>query len=258
MGVEDFYRQDLAHIHDVGFGDVAADAAGLLLDLLGSIGLGNGMVVDLGCGSGILARRIVDAGHAVRGIDVSRAFIEIACWRVPEAEFRVESFVSTELPTCVAVTAIGEVLGYAFDERNGDRERMDLFQRSFSALVPGGLLMFDLAVRGFERPGGVVQSFKEGPDWAVMATSEVHESDRVLTRRITSFRQVGALYRRDSETHQLQLADRAEVLRSLCSIGFAAEVLQDYGGHGLPGGVIAFLAQKPSRGNPSTRMLNGG
>ena len=243
--MEELYREDLAYIHDAGFGAVAIGAARLLIAELDRAGLRRGPVVDLGCGSGLLARHAVDAGFAVLGVDISAAFIAIARGRVPEAEFRVGSFLSIELPACVAVVAIGEVLSYAFDERNSSRERSELFGRCFAALAPGGLLMFDLAVGDPARASGVLKAFKQGPDWAVMAAPETDETGRLLTRRITSFRQVGALYRRDDETHRLFLDDPAQVLQSLRSAGFESQVLPAYAPEPLPGGVVAFLARKP-------------
>jgi 2-polyprenyl-3-methyl-5-hydroxy-6-metoxy-1,4-benzoquinol methylase len=83
----------------------------------------HGTVVDLGCGSGILSSTIVDASYEVIGVDVSEAMIALARARAPKAIFKVGSFVSVDLHECVAVTAIGEVLNYAFDPGNDSRSR---------------------------------------------------------------------------------------------------------------------------------------
>ena len=72
------YRNDLAYIHDAGFGQIARAAAPVLLDALRRQGTVRGLVVDLGCGSGILARDVVDAGYEVLGIDISQAMIALA------------------------------------------------------------------------------------------------------------------------------------------------------------------------------------
>jgi len=44
-------------------------------------------VVDLGCGTGTLARLLVDAGHAVDGLDASPEMLRRARAKVPEARF---------------------------------------------------------------------------------------------------------------------------------------------------------------------------
>ena len=89
------YGEDLAYIHDVGFGGFARDAAPALLALLRAAGVTSGTVLDLGCGSGIWARELLDAGDQVTGIDLSPAMIEIARRRAPEAAFTVGSFLDS-------------------------------------------------------------------------------------------------------------------------------------------------------------------
>ena len=102
------YGEDLAYIHDLGFGNFARSAAPFVLKLLHQEGESGGLVVDLGCGSGILAKELSDEGYRVLGFDLSPAMIDIARGRVPTADFRVGSFLSAKLPRCAAVTAIGE------------------------------------------------------------------------------------------------------------------------------------------------------
>jgi 2-polyprenyl-3-methyl-5-hydroxy-6-metoxy-1,4-benzoquinol methylase len=78
------YREDLSWIHDLGFGDLARHAAELLLQTLAAEGFREGLVVDLGCGTGILAEAVSNAGYDVLGVDLSPAMIEMARRRVPE------------------------------------------------------------------------------------------------------------------------------------------------------------------------------
>src|SRR6185436_15830199 len=136
MTDRDGYREDLAYIHDRGYGGLATDAAARIVADLAARGIGGGTVVDLGCGSGVLAEAVVKAGYHVVGIDQSEAMLALARARVPTAEFEQGSFVSTGLPACVGVTAIGEVVNYVFDSANDDTARAALFRRIFNALVP--------------------------------------------------------------------------------------------------------------------------
>jgi SAM-dependent methyltransferase len=236
------YGSDLAFIHDAGFGDLGRQATGRLIEELASSGHKKGRVVDIGCGSGILARALVDAGYEVLGLDISAAMIEQARARVPEADFRVASFVSADLPECVAVSAIGEVLSYRFDAKHNDCARKELFCRIHGALVPGGLLLFDMATPDRGGAGPPRRTSAEGPDWAVFTQTSV--GDHVLKRQITSFRKAGELYRRGSEVHELALVEPALVLESLCAAGFDARVIPAYGTAPLPQGLVAFLARK--------------
>jgi 2-polyprenyl-3-methyl-5-hydroxy-6-metoxy-1,4-benzoquinol methylase len=64
------YGSDLAFIHDDGFGQFAAGGAQELLEELSRIGISAGTVLDIGCGSGITARLLTDAGYSVVGVDL--------------------------------------------------------------------------------------------------------------------------------------------------------------------------------------------
>ena len=83
-----WYGEDLAYIHDVGHAEFALGAAPGILEILDRNGIHDGLIVDLGCGSGLWARELVDAGYRVLGIDISEAMIELSRKRVPEAGFR--------------------------------------------------------------------------------------------------------------------------------------------------------------------------
>ena len=51
---EPYYRADLALVHHLGFGFHADDCAPGILELLGPVRERDGLVVELGCGSGLL------------------------------------------------------------------------------------------------------------------------------------------------------------------------------------------------------------
>ena len=179
------YDTDLAYIHDQGFGDFARGAAPGILRLLRQSGIAEGQVVDLGCGSGIWAKELAEAGFEVTGVDISAAMIELARRRVPEATFHVESFFRFRLPACRAVTALGEVFNYLFDSTNSLRSLRRVCQDIFDALTPPGLLVFDVAEPG--RCKGMAQRFNEGDDWACLVAyqhdvlkKQTHSPDRDL------------------------------------------------------------------------------
>src|SRR5262249_38073721 len=109
-GMAKTYGDDLAYIHDTGFGDLARNAAPFLVDVLRRRGVQKGLVIDLGCGSGLLARGLSESGYDVLGIDISAAMIALARERVPDGRFLLDSLLIAELPTCVAVAAVGEGL----------------------------------------------------------------------------------------------------------------------------------------------------
>jgi SAM-dependent methyltransferase len=240
----DAYRDDLAHIHDAGFGGFAQAAAPVLMEALSASGINQGLVIDLGCGSGILSRAIYQAGYDVLGIDISEAMIVMARQRVPRGKFRVESLLKAKLPPSVAVAAIGEAINYLFDPENTKSSLAKLLQRIHDALQPGGVFLFDVAEPGRVPGTGPVQTYFEGNDWAVLVRSEEDRKRRFLTRTITSFRQVGELYRRDQEVHCQRLLPRSELAAQLRRIGFRVRILRGYGKLRFGAGHVGLLARK--------------
>src|SRR6185295_13279808 len=114
-------QEDLAFIHDVGYGEFARTAAPGILDIFARHGISDGLVVDLGCGSGLWAEQLIARGFEVLGIDISEAMIRLARRRAPQAEFRVASLFQSDIPPCRAVTSLGECISYLFDTSNDNR-----------------------------------------------------------------------------------------------------------------------------------------
>jgi SAM-dependent methyltransferase len=245
MSPNEPYRPDLAYIHDNGYGAHARAAVGWFLRALREHRINTGRIIELGCGSGISSQVLAAAGFDVLGYDVSRALVAIARKRVPGGRFRVESYLTAALPSCVAVTSFGECFNYRFDKRNSPARLAVLHRRIFEALAPGGLFAFDLAGPG-RVPGGSRSHHRETDDWAVLVTTEEDLERRRLIRRITSYRKVGKLFRRDQEVHQLNLYPPGELAKELRAIGFQVRLVHRYGKMKLPPGLVGFLARKPS------------
>jgi len=241
----DAYRDDLAHIHDAGFGALARAAAPVLLDDLRRRGVRRGLVIDLGCGSGLLSAELAAAGYDVLGIDQSPAFIDLARRRVPGGRFAVGSLWTVELPPCAAVAAVGECVNYQFDGPHPRGALAGLFGRAFAALSPGGPLLLDAAEPGRVPGPGASKTWTEGDGWAVLVTADEDPQHELLTRRITSFRRAGELYRRDHEVHTLRLWPRAEVAVGLRAAGFEVQALDGYRALPFAPGHVGFLARKP-------------
>jgi SAM-dependent methyltransferase len=238
------YGEDLAYIHHLGFGDFARQAAPGLLAALRGAGIEDGLVVDLGCGGGHWLRELMGAGYAGCGIDISAAAIELARASAPGAELRVGSAHTCELPACAAVTALGEVLGYATEEdETADVGRT--FGRVYRALRPGGLFVFDLLVR--EAGSGMAyRDWRAGEDWAVLSEVREDHDRHIVTRDITTFRAFGRGYRRSHEMHVQHVFAADEVDRALGACGFEVRRGRHYGALELAPRRMAFEARKPA------------
>jgi SAM-dependent methyltransferase len=238
------YKEDLAYIHDVGYRDYSLKSAPGILEILARNNIPGGLIVELGCGSGLLAEVFTQVNYDYLGVDISEALIKIARERVPKAEFQVESLFKTDIPPCYAVLSIGECCNYLFDSDNNFQTLRQIFERIYQALIPGGVFIFDIAEPGQVESENPIKTFTEGDDWIVLVEKTEDLAEKKLTRKIITFRQIGNYYRRDDETHHLQLYQAKEVAQILQQIGFQVEILRNFGAYILPKAHAAFIACK--------------
>lgn len=237
MAASALYGSDLAHVHDVAFGAWVRDAAPFVLARLREAGIDDGLVADLGCGSGIWAAELLDAGYDVVGVDGSEAMLALARERAPEARLVHGSLHEVELPPCVGVTVIGECVNYG-----GPPSLEPFLRRVHAALEPDGLLVFDAAAPGRE-PQLRRRIRQEGEGWVMRVEAHEDRAAHTLTRRIALVRDG----RSSEEVHVLRLYQPEEVQDWLESSGFEATCHSSYGAaRGLPG-VHVYVARRTQR-----------
>lgn len=227
------YDTDLAWIHHTGFSEFAESAVPGILAILAKHGVRQGTVIDAGCGSGVLAKSLAEAGFRVIGFDASPAMVDLARATAPRASFFVSTFATADIEPCDAILAVGEVLNYATLD---DVRRFVANARQ--ALRPGGVLLFDVAERGAypahdERRLG-------GDDWSVIVIKDSDGSR--LTRRVLTFREIEGEIRRGEEVHTLALYDREDLLAVLRQAAFHVTVRRSYGSRRLPKGHAVYVA----------------
>ncbi|GAB4530411.1 MAG: hypothetical protein Tsb0014_13050 [Pleurocapsa sp.] len=240
--IVNYYQQDLAYIHDVGFSDFALQSAPGIIEILHRNNVPSGLIVDLGCGSGLSAQEFIKANYQVLGIDLSRSMIEIAKNKVPKAQFIVESIFKAKIPTCHAVTSIGECLNYLFDEEHSEETLTNLFDRIYKALIPGGMFIFDLLEPCDTK---ITQGFGEGEDWIILFEKQENREQKKLTRRIITLRKKENYYQRNEEIHHVRLYESSEIVEKLRRVGFDVQTSSSYGQFNLARGHIVFIATKP-------------
>ncbi len=182
-------------------------------------------MVELGCGSGLLTRYLVEAGHRVLATDASPAMLELAREYVAGAEIRQLVLPEDEIPAADAIVGVGHVLNYLPDEGAIERALVAMAR----AVRPGGLLAFDIC--GFEwgeAPGRPPSVARVGDDWVIAVRLSSPTRDRVV-RQITTFVRERDVWRRDDETHTNVLLDTSLLPGLLAEHGVEATVEAAFG-----------------------------
>lgn len=239
-----YYRRDLALIHHLGFAFHAGNCAPGILELLEPIRARDGLVVELGCGSGLLTKHLVDAGHQVIATDASPAMLDLARdHAIGTHEVRRLTLPDDPIPRADAIVSVGHALNYLPDAAAIDRALIAIA----GALRPGGVLAIDLCDIGYvEAKGGGSTSEWAADDWAIVTERSVPAPDRLVRQMAVFVRNVDGSWRRDDERHDNVLIDVGSVPPLLAAHGVEATVGTAFGSERLPEGLHAVIGRRPA------------
>ncbi|MFL5767715.1 MAG: class I SAM-dependent methyltransferase [Actinomycetota bacterium] len=242
MPDDPYYRRDLALIHHLGFGFHAEECAPGVLELIEPIRERNGLVVELGCGSGLLTRYLTGAGHRVIATDASPAMLEIARETAPDAEeIRRLTLPDDPIPEADAIVSIGHVLSYLPDEEAIDRALV----AAAEALRPGGVFAIDLCDLSYTE--GRTDRHARGwqtETWAIVTETSVPSPDRYVRQMAIFSRNDDGTWRRDDERHDNVMVDTSQVPPLLAEHGVDARVGTFFGTEELPSGLHTIIGVK--------------
>jgi SAM-dependent methyltransferase len=238
-----YYQHDLALVHHRGFGFHAAACSPGVLKLLEPVLARKGLVLEIGCGSGLLTRHLVRAGLQVIATDASPAMLEIARdYLGAEApELRPLALPDDPLPQVDAVVGIGHPLSYLPDAAAIERALTAIA----GALRPEGVLALDVCDLswGAARREAVGQG-RVGPDWAIITELSIPSPERFV-RDMTTFLPNGdGSWRRAFERHENTLIDTARVPERLATLGISAEIRCAFGQETLPEGLHVVIGTR--------------
>jgi SAM-dependent methyltransferase len=239
-----YYRDDLALVHHLGFGFHAEMCAPGILALLEPVKTAGGTVLELGCGSGLLTRELVDAGHHVLATDASLPMLALAREHAPGAEAIFPLVLPRDpLPEVDAIVSVGHVLCYLDDETDIDES----LAAAADALRPGGVLAIDLCDIEWGRARQDAPPYiRRGDQWVIVTEFSV-PTDTRFNREITTFlRNTDGSWRRDDERHENVLLDTSLVPGLLARHGVDAELRASFGSEELPPGLVAVVGHKRS------------
>lgn len=116
-----------------------------LTGLLKDYGIKDGLIAELGCGTGTMTRLLAKAGYDMIGIDLSEEMLDIARYDHPEAEEDIlylhQDMREFELfGTVAAVVSLCDSMNYITSEE----DLLKVFRLVNNYLDPGGYFIFDM------------------------------------------------------------------------------------------------------------------
>jgi SAM-dependent methyltransferase len=236
-----YYRPDLALVHHQGFAFHAKACAPGILELLEPIRQRDGLVLELGCGSGLLTNELVDAGHRVIATDASPAMLELAREQALGAEdIRQLVLPLDPIPEADAIVSVGHTLSYLPDEAAVDRALVAIAR----ALRPGGVLALDICDLEWGQARRDAPNLgRVGEDWAIITEFSVPSPNRFVRDMTTFVRNQDGSWRRDDERHENVLIDTSRVPGLLAEQGVEATVGSTFGSEQMPVGLRVVIGR---------------
>jgi len=216
-----YYRDDLAWVHHTGYAGYVTNAQSGIVDRLREHGLARGQrVLDIGCGSGLLARALLAEGYAVSGVDASPAMIELARAQAPAGDFLAIALPTRRrpgeagaLPAADAIVSTGHLLNYLDSHEDLALALVELA----AALRPGGLLAIDLMTERYAEARDIRHPHARVEDDWTIVTRFSRPAPHRFDREITVFRRVDGAWRRSDEHHSnvtFEVDAAVEILRA--------------------------------------------
>ena len=200
-------------------------------------------VLDLCCGTGQIAARLLDRGYRVTGLDGSAAMLRFARENAPEAEFIQADARTFKLPgTFQAVLS-------AFDSLNHLMELEELttvFRNVYEVMEQESIFLFDLNIEDESELAGQSLDMVED-DHACIVRGSYNQFKKLKRYDVTMFQLEDDEWQRSDLTLYQRYYDNEEVLGALADAGFRRVKTYDARrefGFTLSDGRMFYLARK--------------
>lgn len=212
-----------AAVYDTFMDDVPyKEWCGYVCGLLGEYGIQEGLVLDLGCGTGSLTQLLAEAGYDMIGVDVSEDMLEIARDKKDKTGldilYLLQDMREFELyGTVKAVVSICDSMNYLMSEE----DLLSVFRLVNNYLDPGGMFIFDLnTVYKYQELIGDATIAENREHCSFIWENTYYEEEQVNEYDLTIFqREASGLYRKFEETHFQKAYALAQVKKLLRKAG---------------------------------------
>lgn len=198
------YRS-FAGVYDMFMDNVDYDRwSAYLTGLLKEADIRDGLVLELGCGTGSMTLRLAQAGYDMIGVDISEEMLQIAQEKKEKSGcdilYLLQDMTEFELyGTVRAVICVCDSLNYLLEEE----EILSVFRLVNNYLDPGGLFIFDFnTIHKYETMGETTIA-ENRPEASFIWENYYDEKERINEYDLTLFIREGEgeLYRKYEEVH---------------------------------------------------------
>lgn len=193
-----------------------------VISLLEEYGIRDGLVLDLGCGTGSLTELLADKGYDMIGVDSSEDMLQIAMEKRVDSGNNIlylqQDMRSFELyGTVGAVISICDCMNYILERK----DMVQVFRLVNNYLDPGGIFIFDLnTVYKYENILGDSTVAEDREDSSFIWENYYNKETRINEYGLSLFiRQEGDLYRKYREDHYQRAYSLEEIKKALEEAG---------------------------------------
>ena len=212
-----------AQVYDLFMDNVPYDDwCRYLTGLLKDWGVEDGLVLDLGCGTGAMTERLSAAGYDMIGVDNSEEMLEIAMEKRAASGrdilYLLQDMREFELyGTVRAVVSVCDSMNYILDLE----DLTQVFRLVNNYLDPGGIFIFDLnTLYKYRELLGDSTIAEARDDGSFIWENTFDEEEWINEYDLTLFvREEGELFKRYQETHFQRAYTLEEVKRAIAGAG---------------------------------------
>lgn len=230
-----------AEVYDLFMDNVPyTEWCGYIVGLLEAYGIRDGLVLDLGCGTGAMTELLASAGYDMIGVDMSADMLDVAMEKRAASGhdilYLLQDMRSLELyGTVRAVVCLCDSLNYLLEEE----ELEQVFRLVNNYLDPGGVFIFDLNTehkyRDILGDSTIAENREEG---SFIWDNHYDEESRINEYDLALFIPEGErgedLYRKYQETHFQRAYGLNEIRNALERSGLEFLAWYDEDGQSAP------------------------
>ena len=228
--------QSFAQVYDTFMDNIDYDGwSAYLIGLLREYGICDGLVLELGCGTGSMTERLAMAGYDMIGSDLSPDMLEIAMEKKDASGLNIlyllQDMREFELyGTVRAIVSVCDSMNYILEEE----DLLQVFRLVNNYLDPGGMFIFDLNTTKKYRDMGETTIAENREECSFIWENYYYEEEQINEYDLTIFvRGKKGLFHRFHENHYQRGYTLSQIKGCLKEAGMELlEAFEDADGNG--------------------------